>query len=73
VAIFKEERIGEGVGADPGFVDVRGVGRFGIAVGAVTKGGDVEEVESALMVLLGGEMDDGREVGLWGEEEGQEG
>ena len=73
VAIFEEERIGEGVGADFGFVDVGGVGRFGIAVGAATKGGDVEEVESALVVLLGGEMDDGREVGLWGEEDGEEG
>jgi hypothetical protein len=72
VAILEEERVGEGVRADLGFVDVGGVGRFGIAVRAATQGSDVEEVEGALMILFGGEVDDGRKVGGWllGEEGG---
>jgi hypothetical protein len=73
VTILEEERVGEGVGADFGFIDVGG-GRFGIAVGAATKRTDVEEVESALMILFGGEVDDGRIGRGWllGEECGGE-
>jgi len=63
VAIFEEERIRDGVRADFGFVDVGGVRRFGIAVGSATKRSDVQEVEDALMILVGVQVDDGRKVG----------
>jgi hypothetical protein len=63
VAIFEEKRIRDGVGADFGFVDVGGVRRFGIAVGSATKRSDVQEVEDALMILVGVQVDDGRKVG----------
>jgi hypothetical protein len=71
VTIFEDERIGKGVLADFGFVHVGGVRRFGIAVGSATKRSDVQEVEGALMILVGGEVDDGRKVGgrLLGEED----
>src|SRR4029077_2505251 len=71
VTIFEDERIRDGVGADFGFVDVGGVGGFGIAVGSATKRSDVQEVEGALMILVGRQVDDGRKVGgrLLGEED----
>jgi hypothetical protein len=59
--IGKKQRIGKvGNWGDFGFVKVGGMGRFGIAVGAVAESGDVEKVKGTLMILVGGEMDGGR-------------
>ena len=62
MTIFEDERIRDGVGADFGFVDVGGIGGFGIAVGSATKRSDVQEVEDALMILVGGQVDNRRKV-----------
>jgi hypothetical protein len=76
-AVVEEEGVGElreGIGL--GLVVVGGVGGVGAAVAAAAEGGDVEEIEGAMVILLGREMDDrgvgrGGGVGLgagWGDE-----
>ena len=58
LAIVQDERVGQvGPGIGLGLVVVDGVGGFGVRTDAGAKCGDVEEIEEALVVFRGGELD----------------
>jgi hypothetical protein len=62
LSIIEEQRVGEiRRGADLRFIEVGGVGRFGIAVGTAAERSDVKKVQGALMILVGSQVNGGRD------------
>jgi hypothetical protein len=70
-AVVEDERVGEvGPGVGFGLVIIDGVGAVGVRLDSGAQGGDVEEVEEALVVFGCGELDrGGRGLGAGGQED----
>ncbi len=54
--IFQQQRIGQRIGSDLGFVVIRSVGRLGIAIDTPPQRSDVQKLQCSLVVLLGGQV-----------------
>ena len=62
LAVFHQQRIGQGIGRHFRLVEVRRTRGRRIAVGAATQLGDVQQLHGALVILLAGQCHAGRKA-----------